>query len=260
MKKILAALAILAVLPVLFTGCTNADPGPMTTRDFGISGFRNVEINSMFEVDLVQSDTWGVTVTAQEKLFEQIKVTQSGDTLAINLQWDWGTWVSKWGFQRPRARIALPDLAVLKLEGATKGTARGFATAEHDTDIFLSGASSIEVDYEANNARIEVSGASRINGTVKTGALQVNIEGASSAFLNGAASTIVIEASGASNAALDTLTARAINVELSGASKATVSPTEKLSIDISGASSLTYTGNPSVESIEISGASTVHKK
>jgi hypothetical protein len=260
MKRLMAALAALVILPLLFAGCSQGDPGPMKARDFTMSGFRNVEINSMFEVDLVQSDTWGVTVTAQEKLFDQIKVTQSGDTLSINLQWDWGTWVSKWGFQRPRARIAMPDLEVLRLEGATKGTAKGFSTTAHDTDIYLSGASSLDVDYKANNSKVDVSGASRIGGTVKTAALLLNIAGSSSAFLDGSATSIDIEASGASNAALDNLKAGTIHVELSGASKTTVWPTEKLSIDISGASSLTYAGNPSVESIEISGASTVHKK
>jgi hypothetical protein len=259
MKKILIGLAAMLALPVLFAGCSRTDAGPVTTRSFDYTNFDNVEVNSAFEVELVQGNTYSISVTAQEKLFDQISMTKSGEILQINMQWGWGTWVASWGYQRPKATITMPDLYVLKLSGASKGTAKGFRSS-HDTNIFLAGAGSLDVDFEADNTQIDVSGASRITGKVKANGVRLQIDGASSAQLAGTASTIDLEESGASRAELESLTAGTVNVELSGASRATVSPTEKMSVKISGASSLTYTGSPSLESIDVSGASTIHKK
>ena len=259
MKRILAGLAAILALPVLFAGCSQANAGPVTTRNFDYVNFDNVEVNSAFEVELVQGSNYSITVTAQEKLFDQLSVTKSGGILQINLQWGWGTWVSSWGYQRPKARITMPDLYVLKLSGASKGSAKGFQSS-HDTNVFLSGASSLDVDFEAYNTQIEVSGASRLTGKVKANDVRLQIDGASSAQLAGSANKVNLEESGASRADLEDLTAKEVTVELSGASRATVSPTDKMSVKISGASSLTYTGSPALESIDVSGASTIHKK
>jgi hypothetical protein len=260
MKRLIAGLAVILVLPVLFAGCSRVNPGPTTTRNFDYAGFDNVEVSSSFEVELVQSATYSVTITAQEKLFDQISLTKAGGTLQINLQWGWGTWVSSWGYQRPKARITMPELYELKLSGASKGSATGFRSS-HDTNVFLSGASSLEVDFElAYGSRIEVSGASRLNGKVRATDIRLQIDGASSADLSGSVAGINLEASGASRANLEDLSAEQVSVELSGASRATVSPKDKMRVNISGASSLTYTGSPSLESIEVSGASTIHKK
>ena len=259
MKGILMGLAAILALPILFAGCSRPDPGPTTTKNFDFADFNKVEVNSAFEVELVQSSTYSIMITAQERLFDQLSLTKSGETLQINLQWGWGTWVSSWGYQRPKARITMPDLNELKLSGASKGTVRGFRSS-HDTNVFLSGASSLDVDFEAYNSRIEVSGASRITGRVKATGLSFQIDGASSAELSGSSGKINLEASGASRASLESVAAGAVSVELSGASRATVSPKDNMSVKISGASSLTYTGSPSLDSIDVSGASTIHRK
>jgi hypothetical protein len=259
MKKFLIAMAIMVVLPLLFVGCSQTNLGPVTTRDFGQTDFTNVEVNSSFEVELVQGSSYTVAITAQEKLFDHISVTKNGALLQINVEWGWGTWVSSWGYQRPKVRISMPDLSVLKLSGASKGSAIGFRST-HDTSVSLSGASSLDVDIAAVNTRIEVSGASRLTGKVTSDYLRLQIDGASSANLAGSAGSVDLNESGASHANLEGLTAGSANVELSGASSATVSPKDKMGVKISGASSLTYTGSPSLDSIDVSGASTIHKK
>jgi hypothetical protein len=260
MKKLFTVLIALATLSIGLSACSREDLGPATTKTFDNSGFSRVEISSAFEVEVSQSSTYSFSINAQQKLFDQIKVTQNGDTLEINLQWGWGSWVSSWGYQRPKARITLPDLALLKISGATKGSIKGFSSSSHDTDVVVSGASSLQVDYESANARIEVSGASHVDGKVKAGKVTVKIDGASKATLAGSASSVELSASGASWAELEGLAASAVQVELSGASHATVSPVDKMGVNISGASSLTYTGNPSLDSIDVSGASTIHRK
>ncbi len=259
MKRLLMAMAIFLVLPVVFGGCSQANLGPVTTRSFDQAGFANVEINSSFDVELVQASSYSIAITAQEKLFDHISVTKNGALLQINVEWGWGTWVSSWGYQRPKVRISMPDLSVLKLSGASKGSATGFQST-HDTSVSLSGASSLDIDIAAANTRIDISGASRLTGKVTSDYLRLQIDGASGADLSGSAGSIDINESGASHANLENLAAGSVSVELSGASRATVSPKDKMGVKISGASSLTYTGSPSLDSIDVSGASTIHKK
>jgi hypothetical protein len=259
MRRMLVCLAVLAALPVLFAGCARGNPGPVTSRTYDNTGFSSIEVSSAFEVEIVQSSTWSVALTAQQKLFDQIAVTQSGDRLEINLQWGWGTWLSSWGYQRPKARITVPELSVLKLSGASKGSARGFKSA-HDTNVFLSGASTLDIDIEATNSSVEVTGASRLTGRLKANDIRLEINGASNANLSGSAGTIDLDGSGASRAEFGAVTASEIKVSLSGASRATVAPKDAISVELSGASSLTYSGNPALQSMEISGASTIHKQ
>ncbi len=259
MKKLLVAMAAVLVLPLLFAGCSQANLGPVTTKDYDQKEFANVEVNSSFQVDLVQGNDFSVAITAQEKLFDHISVKQVGSLLQINLEWGWGTWVSSWGFQRPKAKITLPYLNTLKLSGASKGSAVGFQTTR-DTGVSVNGASSLDIDIAAANVRMDVSGASRLTGKAKGDYVLLQVDGASSATIAGSAGSLDLQESGASHTDLEGLNAVTVNVDVSGASRAVVSPTDKMSVKISGASSLTYTGSPSLEAIDVSGASTIHKK
>jgi hypothetical protein len=259
MKKLLGSLVILLMLPLLFVGCTRVNPGPVTTKNYDMQDFSRVTVSSAFEVEIVESSTWSISVTAQEKLFDNINVSNDGDKLEINMKWGWGTWLSNWNYQRPKAKITMPVLAGLDLSGASKGTITGFKS-DQDTVILVSGASSLTVNMEAGNTSLEISGASRIEGTIKVADLKAAVTGASRAILSGSANDIDLECSGASTSDLEALTAQNINVDLSGASRATVSPKDTMKVAISGASSLTYTGEPALEAIEVSGASTIHKK
>jgi hypothetical protein len=69
-----------------------------------------------------------------------------------------------------------------------------------------------------------------------------------------------IEVSGASRADLEKFHARNVDVNLSGASEATVYVSETLDIEASGASRLYFIGNPTIGEIDISGASTIKHK
>jgi hypothetical protein len=258
-KAFFAVLAALLVMPLLAVGCKRVDPGPSVSKNFDLTEFNKVEIGSAFEVELVPSDTWSISITAQETLFDHINVTKSGDKLEINLNWSWGTWVSSWGFQRPKARITMPELAGLNLSGASKGTANGFRSS-NVTSIQVSGASQLQFDIQATSADIDISGASRIDGSLKAGTIHAIVNGASRAKITGTADNLVLNGSGASTLDLENLIVKKVDVTLSGASHGTVSPIDTMKVSISGASSLTYTGDPSLDAIEVSGASTIHKK
>jgi hypothetical protein len=123
------------------------------------------------------------------------------------------------------------------LSGATRTTVGGFNSGDR-MDAVISGASQLAGELETGDVRIEVSGASRVT-------------------LSGAGRKMVLEASGASQAALANFAVAEASVKVSGASKATVNVSGRLDADVSGASTLRYAGNPTMGSVNSSGASTI---
>ena len=108
---------------------------------------------------------------------------------------------------------------------------------------------------------INLSGASdgRIS-NVKADELELKVSGASEVSINGEAKTLEADASGASTINAENLKVEDANVEASGASKAMVSATNNLEADASGASKISYTGEPKNIKQNSSGASSISKK
>jgi len=259
MKRIKACMTLLICLCFVITGCTSGNAGSETQRNYDFDGFNKIELSSAFQVEVIPSDSYSITITAQKKLFDHIAVTKTGDTLGISMKWSFGTWLSSWGFRSPKARITMPALIGLEMSGASKGTAKSFKSSENLV-LVISGASSLEVDMEVKAADIEVSGASHLMGVLKSGDIEMEVTGASGVELDGSGDNLDIHVSGASRANLEDFTIQNADTAISGASRAVISADSKITVELSGASSLEYTGNPDVDVKEISGASTIRKK
>lgn len=122
--------------------------------------------------------------------------------------------------QRIRVRISAPDIENLQVSGASK---LSLANLKNDSlKVDASGASKIKVDGETRNLEVELSGASRLDA--------------------------------------ENLKSENVNVDGSGASSASVNVSGDLKADLSGASKVTYTGNPRNLEKSTSGASSVRGK
>jgi hypothetical protein len=231
---------VVVIIVVIVVGVAVAvilsSPGNLKTQEYTNSGFSALEVGSAFQVTITQSDTYSVKITAGERIFDRIQVTQSEETLKIEVTPGLclGTFDAK-------AEITMPALGSVTLSGATRGTADGFNTTDQFV-ITVSGASSLDMtNMELGDVDVELSGASRLTA-------------------QGSGGNLVSDASGASNLNLENFPVNDATVGLSGASHAVVNPTGTLNVDASGASSLQYTGNPTLGTINTSGASTVNKK
>ena len=112
---------------------------------------------------------------------------------------------------------------------------------------------------EINSA--DISGASSaIISNVKTDSVKLETSGASKIKVNGEAKSLESKASGASGIDAENLKAENANIEASGASNTTVSATNEVKADASGASTIYYAGNPKNVKQNSSGASTIKKK
>lgn len=119
-----------------------------------------------------------------------------------------------------RVKISAPDIESLKVSGASK---LSLANLKNDSlKIDASGASKIKIDGETRDLEVELSGASRLDA--------------------------------------ENLKAENANIDASGASNANVFVSGDLKADLSGASSLVYSGNPRNLEESTSGASSVRGK
>ncbi|MBA7710270.1 hypothetical protein ES703_119210 [subsurface metagenome] len=228
--------------------------GNLDTQEFNFSDFSRVEVGSAFEVEVVQSDSYSVSVTADDNLFDYILVSKQGTTLKIRLK------TAQYIDTTTRAEITMPQLHGLELSGATQGTVSGFSSTEN-VDIKVSGASSLDmVDMSAGDVQFDISGASKVTGDITAGDAKFDVSGASTVQLEGSAGDIIIEASGASRLELAAFPVNNTDVKLSGASTGTVNLDGRLDADLSGASKLSYIGEPTMGTINTSGGSTLSKK
>ena len=228
----------------------------VVTRELDFTDFTNVEVGSAFKVEIVRSDSYQVSVTAEARLFNYVDVNKSGNTLKITIK----SYHSSMRTTR-KLRIAMPVLKKLRMSGASRGTVKGFSSDEN-FDLNLGGASTLnDIDIKAGKTEFEISGASRVSGNVELGDAEFTLSGSSRVELKGSANRTVLNAWGASKLNLADFTVHDTNINLKGASRATCGECcGNLALDLSGASRLEYAGEPTIRDIKLSGASTVRKK
>jgi cytoskeletal protein CcmA (bactofilin family) len=253
MKSKISLVLVLVMVAGLLTACTViTGSGTLKTESMDFSDFTGVEVGNAFEVAIVRSDSFSVSITADDNLFDYIRVSKRGSVLKIGVEpaviFHSATY---------RAEITMPELFDLELSGASHGTVTGFESVE-DLDIEVSGASSLNIEgIVAGDMRFDISGASQVTDEVDADDVEFDVSGASTVRLQGVAADMELELSGASNAEMDDFLVSDASVNFSGASRGTVNVDGRLDVELSGASKLTYTGDPTIGDVDISGASTM---
>jgi len=107
---------------------------------------------------------------------------------------------------------------------------------------------------------LNISGASDVIGDMAASDVNLIIDGASTVQLEGSGNDIVAIVSGASRIRLGDFTVNNADVSLSGASSGTINLSGQLDADLSGASNLEYIGEPTLGTLNITGASTLSRR
>ena len=237
-RFLIVVLVALVILGGCQAGLRVADvigSGRTTTQSYDFSRFDSVEISDTFQVDLTAGDGYSVEVTVDDNLVDHLQVEQHGDTVKIGLKP-----FTSISHAQLRARITLPTLAGLDVSGASRAGVQDFRSDK--------------------NMRIKVSGASEIRGDMETGDLAADVSGGSTLQLKGRGSAVRATASGASTIDLHEFAAGDADVDASGASRIELNMAGTLNARASGASTVHYTGNPTLGRVEESGASTVGRR
>jgi len=227
------ALVPLAVLALATAGCTVVrGSGDVMTIDVPVEGFSRLVVSHSFEVNVTVGERPSLTLRIDDNVEPNLSVGVEDDVLRIGLQ--------------PRTNVSNAtleaDVTVTSLE-ALEGSG---AVNIH----LLTPLSAAEFD-------LQLSGASEVDGPVEFGSMTGVMSGASEASLSGRVGTMDIEASGASDLSMLDLEIDVLRISLSGASNAEVTVNDSIEASLSGASSLGYRGDPEVNTVDISGASSV---
>jgi len=239
LKLAFAAMLLASLACTLPFDFTFGNGGPLTrgsgnevTITPNVSGFDSLDINHAFEVDIIQSQTYSLAIEVDDNIEQYLIVDDSGGTLVLGLE-DGRTYTDV----TLKAQISMPELLALELSGASDAKFTQFESSD-PFDLKASGASAASGDIEAGDVTIKLSGASDVQ-------------------LEGEGRDLLLDASGASRVDLEEFEVEDATLDLSGASDVTVSVNGVLNVSASGASDVTYFGNPKLGDIETSGASSI---
>ncbi len=261
MKRVLTVIIlsglILSLSALSLAGCRGLvkGSGELETREYELNNFTNIEISHAFNFEISQSNFYGVTVTADDNLFKYVEAVKTGERLEIGLKPNYGYITT-----HLKVVITMPELRSLDISGASTGFIKGFSSSEV-LIAGVSGASSLDlVDIITGDIDFKISGASGVTGSLVAHDVRFELSAASKIQLTGSAVDMTVDASGASRVELGSFSVINVDIVLSGASWGTVNLSGTLDADISGASHLSYIGDPVLGNINTSGASSITRK
>lgn len=127
----------------------------------------------------------------------------------------------------------------------------------NESNLDASGAASVALDGDLGDVDADFSGTSNVTMTGNYSVFDVDLSGAASLTVSGKANSLNVDASGAGNLKAQELVAAEVSVSGSGATNIVVRPTEKISIDISGACRLRYAKGADTDVISVSRGSSI---
>ncbi|MBB6612082.1 DUF2807 domain-containing protein [Pontibacter sp. Tf4] len=207
------------------------------SRSFQVADFDRISIGGPYHVQIRQGNRHSVRVQGDNSEIKRMDVESRNGELeitsnrkAFNLFDD---------ADPVLIMITVPDLKALELSGAIKADIIGINTDELVME--LSGATEAAVQARAN-------------------VIRADIAGASSTRFTGTADRFEVEAAGACSINAENLQAKHVVIEASGMTVASVFASNSLRADASGASNITYSGNPKSTQVDANGASKVKRK
>ncbi len=206
------------------------------TRTLNFDNFDRLDISGPFHVQIQQGKTYSVKVRGNNKDIDRIDFDKDGNELSITTD--------------KRFFNLFKDNEPILIQ----------ITAPKFSDIELSGAIKADIGrIDSDKLDLSFSGAIKSTANVNVRNLKIDISGASISKFAGRAEKLELDVTGASNINAENLRAKSVNVDATGASNVEVHATSTLRADASGASRITYKGNPSNTVIDSSGPSSVKR-
>ena len=253
MNKIKLTILFLIVISLL-TGCAflrnKYGNDILITKQYAFKDFSVIDVHDHFKVEVIQSDHYEIIVTADSNIMEYVEVEKKGDRLKVGLRKHY-----KGISDNLSVYIVLPHISEVELSGNSQGVLMA-KDIQNDLSCELSGNSSLIIKAMiSQDLHMELSGSSDISGILKVNNVYFEVSGSSKINLSGVCNDVIINSTGNSNLELKDLIINNAYVELSEASKGEIQIYGKLNCELSGASSLFYTGTPEILSVELTGSS-----
>lgn len=231
--KFLIGVAFYFLLATSLTSCfQEEDFGPIQEqeKEYAILDFDRLEMGDAFVIDVQQSTFFSVRAKGDWRNIDDLVVDKVGATLRVRFR------SYKERQHTTYIAITMPSLKGVNFSGASVSTVGEFQEVGQ-LDYTLSGASISQLSVQTLN-------------------LDVHLSGASNLKVSGLADELAATVTGASTLSGFGLETEMADVDVSGASKATVTTSQILKATASGASVILYRGNP-VITPTTSGASVI---
>jgi hypothetical protein len=194
-----------------------------------VSAFSTISVEGVANVELVQGSKPSVVVEAPQALQQTVVIDNHGDTLILRSgsgSSGWQNWFGANPRPTPKVTVTFTELSRIEASGGLRLSAHKIEVPKLAIDV--SGAAAVTIaDLATDDLRIDGSGAMK-------------------ADIAGRATAQRIEISGAGDYHAPRLVSETARVGVSGAGRVLVNATRTLSIDLSGAGIVDYTGNPVV--------------
>lgn len=224
----------------LINGCSNIysieGSGNSVTLNRKINNFSGLNISGGLSIHISSTQPDSIlTIICDDNFPNHIKTFFEGDVLIIDYEDDLSPVIP--------IKIILPDFRLQSLDasGAIKFT--------YDTSIV----------YDSKSFSIDVSGANTISLPLNVSNIEIDVSGANKISLNGFTNSLHIEASGANTINAENLESNSVFVDASGANSFKLNVTEEMELDLSGANSVKYRGNPKRFKQDVSGNTKISK-
>jgi hypothetical protein len=224
---------ILQIILLITLAITISLSASAAKQDRSVKNFSKIEISGAFDVTMTQGTVEKLSIDADDKVLNKIITEVKGGTLIIRME------NNNFSHNDIRAELTFINLDGIEISGAVKITGTNHMKFT-GLDINGSGASKLNLDFTATKLDCDFSGASNVT-------------------LKGNTSDLDADLSGASDLDAEGLKAVNCTLECSGASKASVFATASLKVEGSGATQVSYAGNPTNLDTDMSGASKLNK-
>ena len=168
--------------------------GPVITKSFDLKDFDQIVINGHADAVFTQSDTYEVTLRAQENVFDYVNYRVEGTTLILEMK-DKRT-VRSTEFD---LTIKAPALKNLQVNGAADFDIPAGLVSDDDLKIEVNGAGDLTFKaVRCNNLSIQVNGAADVDLTdIDVQNLKVDVNGAGDVIVEGNAADASLSVNGA---------------------------------------------------------------
>ena len=298
MKRILV---ILAALFLVAGTALATEAEKNITRKFNVGDFNSISVSGIVQVELKKANRCEVNVTFPRELEDYLSVKVIGGSLKIGTKNIPNSLSRRLNDKSIVAEVSMPVLCSLEMSGATKfscddafnlgkdtfelemsGSSRAYGLnidadeldikmsgatyasisgAFDEVDGEFSGAIQCEMNVTADKLDIEAGGAAKIFTRGRMEEIKIETSGASQFAMEGSTEQLYAEGSGASRIKMQETPVEKAKVSLSGGSSCTVDASKRLTVDISGASSVKYVAHEGLDLdlISVSRASSLSK-
>lgn len=198
-----------------------------SSDQFGLSGFKSLELAGIFDVRVTRGDTYAVELSGPDKEKRRYRIYTDNETLVLEYDDKRDNFWRRNSIKdyEIEVKITMPELDRVEARGGGKVSLRGFN--EDETTISLTGAVHCKADLEARTLNLRLTGASYMD-------------------LSGSGDLLEADITGASGLAAYGYPVEDAIIEAHGASQAKVNVSHRLEISKGIASTVSHRGDPEI--------------